>query len=364
MTQTNDKTEEKLQKKDEYDKLDILMPIISVIVGLIAGAIFMLIIGSNPIKAYSALFNSAFGSFYGFAETLVNTTPLIFTGLAVAFAFRTGLFNIGGDGQFLIAYTVTAWIGYAFQLPMLIHVPFALLGGMVGGGLWASIAGYLKAKLGVHEVITTIMLNYIALYLSGYFIGGPMKKPGQIPATFFVKDSAKLITIPGTRANISILIALVAAGLVYYILWKTTLGYEVRAVGLNPDAAEYGGISVAKKMMFSMFISGGLAGLAGSIQVLGLEHRAYQPFGFIGYGFTGIAVALLGKNHPGGVVLGALLFGVLNRGAMQMQSIAGVPKEVVEIIQAIIIIFVASEYVFKLIARRSSKEEGGVADVN
>ena len=364
MTQNKTKSEKIVSKRKKESNIDILMPIISVIAGLAAGAIFMLIIGSNPIKAYSVLFESAFGSFYGFSETLINTTPLIFTGLAVSFAFRTGLFNIGGDGQFLIAYTVTAWIGYAFQLPMLIHVPLALIGGIIGGGLWASIAGYLKAKLGVHEVITTIMLNYIALYLSGYFIGNPLKKPGQIPATYFIKDSAKLISIPGTRANMSIIIALAAAALIYYLLWKTTLGYEVRAVGLNPDAAEYGGISVANKMITAMFISGALAGLAGSIQVMGLEHRAYQPFGFIGYGFTGIAVALLGKNHPGGVILGALLFGVLNRGAMQMQSMAGVPKEVVEIIQAIIIIFVASEYAFRWIAKKSNKEKGGVADVN
>ena len=349
--------------KSQDNNLDILMPIISVVVGLLAGAIFMLIIGSNPIEAYSVLFSSAFGSFYGFAETLVNTTPLIFTGLAVSFAFRSGLFNIGGDGQFLIAYTVTAWIGYAFSLPMIIHVPFALLGGIIGGGFWASIAGYLKAKLGVHEVITTIMLNYIALYLSGFLIGNPLKKPGQIPATYIINDSAKLLSIPGTRANISIIIALLAAALIYYILWKTTLGYEIRAVGLNSDAAEYGGIAVAKKMIIAMFISGALAGLAGSIQVMGLEYRAYQPFGFIGYGFTGIAVALIGKNHPGGVVLGALLFGILNRGAMQMQSMAGVPKEVVEIIQAIIIIFVASEYAFKMISRKLNEEKGGVADV-
>ncbi len=359
----NKKNEDIISKSKDDNNLDILMPIISVVVGLIAGAIFMLIIGSNPIEAYSVLFSSAFGSFYGFAETLVNTTPLIFTGLAVSFAFRSGLFNIGGDGQFLIAYTVTAWIGFAFNLPMLIHVPFALLGGILGGGFWAGIAGYLKAKLGVHEVITTIMLNYIALYLSGYIIGNPLKKPGQIPATYIINDSAKLVSIPGTRANISIIIALIAAFLIYYILWKTTLGYEIRAVGLNSDAAEYGGIAVAKKMIIAMFISGGLAGLAGSIQVMGLEYRAYQPFGFIGYGFTGIAVALIGKNHPGGVVLGALLFGVLNRGAMQMQSMAGVPKEVVEIIQAIIIIFVASEYAFKMISRKLDEEKGGVADV-
>ena len=346
--------------------LSLVTPIVSVLVGLIAGAIFMLVIGSNPLKAYSVLWNSAFGSFNGFAETIVNTTPLIFTGLAVAFAFRTGLFNIGGDGQFLIAYVFTAWIGYAISLPMILHVPLALLGGIVFGGAWAGIAGFLKAKLGVHEVITTIMLNYIALYLSGYLIGGPWKKPGPLPATPHIGDSARLLKIiPGTRASIGFLLALAAAALVYYILWKTSLGYELRAVGLSPEASEYGGIYVSRRMVLAMFISGALAGLAGSAQVMGLEFRAYQPFGFIGHGFTGIAVALIGKNHPAGVVLGAFLFGVLSRGAMQMQSLAGVPKEVIEIIQGIIIIFVASEYAIKIISRKmKKKKKGGVADVN
>jgi simple sugar transport system permease protein len=287
------------EKADYFSKQKIaslIMPVIAVLVGLIAGAIFMLIVGSDPLEAYSVLWNSAFGSFNGFAETVVNTTPLIFTGLAVAFAFRTGLFNIGGDGQFLIAYVFTAWIGYAISLPMILHVPLAILGGIVFGGIWGGIAGYLKAKLGVHEVITTIMLNYIALYFSGYLIGGPFKKAGPLPATPHIKESARFIKIiPRSRASIGFFLALAAAAFVYYILWKTSIGYELRAVGLSPEASEYGGISVSKRMVLAMFISGALAGLAGSSQVMGLEFRAYQPFGFIGHGFTGIAVALLGK---------------------------------------------------------------------
>lgn len=356
---------EEKSKRIEYQQMvtSIVMPVISVIFGLLIGAIFMKVIGKDPIRAYQVLWNSSFGSMRGFAETLVNTTPLIFTGLAVSFAFRTGLFNIGGDGQFLVAYTATAWIGYAFNLPWFIHIPLALGIGIIAGGLWGGFAGYLKATLGVHEVITTIMMNYIALYFTGYLIGGPMMKPGALPATPKIAETAKLWRVlPPSRLNAGFILALIAAAFIYYFLWKTTLGYEVRAVGFNPGAAKYGGINVAKNMVLAMFISGALAGLAGSIQVMGLEHRAYQPFGFIGYGFTGIAIALLGKNHPGGVILGALLFGVMARGSMLMQSMAGVPKEVIEIIQAIIVFFVAAEYMFTLIARKFKK--GGMTSVN
>ncbi len=342
----------------------ILMPVMSVIFGLLIGAIFMKAIGKDPVLAYQVLWNSSFGSLRGFAEMLVNTTPLIFTGLAVAFAFRTGLFNIGGDGQFLVAYTATAWAGYAFNLPWFIHIPLALLVGIIASGVWGGVAGYLKATLGIHEVITTIMMNYIALHLTGYLIGGPLMEPGYLPATPKILESARLPRVlPPSRLTFAFILALMAALFIYYFLWKTTLGYEVRAVGLNPEAAKYGGISVARKMVLAMFVSGALAGLAGSLQVLALEHRALQPFGFIGYGFTGIAVALLGKNHPAGVILGSLLFGILARGAMLMQSMAGVPKEVIEIIQAIIIFFVAAEYMFTLIVRKFRKR-GGMTSVN
>jgi len=360
-----DISEKKAKYLQEQHLVDFIVPIISIIAGLIVGAIFMLIIGAEPIKAYIVLWNSSFGSLRGFGEMLVNTVPLIFTGLAVAFGFKIGLFNIGGDGQFLVSYLAAAYIGYMFQLPMYIHLPFALIAGMIAGGIWGGIAGYLKAKLGIHEVITTIMFNYIALYLVGYLAGGPLKAEGILPATPKIFDTAKLPRfVPTMRIHYGIFLALAVAVLIYYILWKTTFGYEVRATGQNPDAAQFGGINVARNMVLAMFISGALAGLAGTTQALGLEYRAYQPFGFVGYGFTGIAVALVGKGHPGGVVLGALLFGVLSRGAMMMQSMVGVPKEVIEIIQAIIIMFIASEYIFKYLARKWRERKGGVADAS
>jgi simple sugar transport system permease protein len=358
-------SEERAKYFQAQNLMDYLVPVISVIAGLIVGAIFMLIIGSDPIEAYKVLWSASFGSVRGFGEMLVNTIPLIFTGMAVAFAFRVGLFNIGGDGQFLVSYLAAAYIGFVFQLPMIIHLPLALLAGILAGGVWGGFAGYLKAKLGIHEVITTIMMNYIALYLVGYLASGPLKADGPLPATPKIFESAKLPRfIPTMRIHYGIFIALGVAFVIYYILWKTSFGYEIRATGQNPDAAEFGGISVARNMLLAMFISGALAGLAGTSQALGLEYRAYQPFGFIGHGFTGIAVALVGKNHPFGVVLGALLFGILSRGAMMMQSMVGVPKEVVEIIQAIIIMFVASEYIFKYISRKMRERKGGLVDAN
>ena len=338
---------------------NIVVPIIAVIFAMIIGAIFMVSVGANPLEAYRVLFGSAFGSTRNIFETLVNATPLIFTGLSVAFAFRCGLFNIGGEGQFLVAYVAAAWVGAFFNMSVWIHVPLALLAAIVAGGIWGGIPGFLKAKLGVHEVISTIMFNYIGLYFVNLLIRTVLMDPnGYLPATPKIAKTARFLRfMRGSRLNLSIVVAALAALVIYWILWKTTLGYEVRAVGLNPDAAEYGGISVAWNVVLAMAISGALAGMAGASQVMGLELKAYQPFGFIGHGFTGIAVALLGKNHPAGILLGALLFGVLQRGANMMQSMAGVPKEVVSIIQAIIIFFVASDYIVRKLYRKMKTEK-------
>lgn len=339
---------------------NLVVPILAIIVGLLFGALFMLMIGKDPVEAYKALWISSFGSLQSFAETLVNTTPLIFTGLAVAFAFRCGLLNMGGEGQFLAAYVVAGWVGAYFQMPAWLHIPFTLIAATVAGGLWAAIPGILKAKLGIHEVISTIMFNYIGLQASIIVIREFLMPEGAyIPASPMIQTSAQLPRlIDMTRFNASFFIALAVAAFIAWLLWKTITGYEIRAVGFNPSAAEYGGINVAKNVVLAMMVSGALAGLAGATQVMGLEYRAYQPFGLLGLGFTGIAVALLGKNHPAGIILGALLFGVLQRGANSMQSLAGVPKEVILIIQAFIIFFVASDYALKKIHRRLKTKKG------
>lgn len=283
----------------------------------------------------------------------MNITPLIFTGLAVAFAFRTGLFNIGAEGQFIVGQMGAAVAGYALVgLPAPLHVLLALAAGALAGAVWAGIPGYLKARLGAHEVINTIMMNYIALYLTHYLVVGPLKGHPYLPVTREIADTAKLWRfLPPTRANLGILVAVILAAVIYYILWRTTLGYECRAVGLSPDAAEYAGINVPRNLMLSMLISGSLAGTGGAVQVLGVQHKFYDLFGFTGYGFDGIAVALLGNNHPVGVLGGAALFGILARGSQKMQSVAGVPKEIIGIIQAAIVIFVATDYLVRRLVR-------------
>lgn len=349
---------------------NLIIPIVAVIFAMLVGAIFMLSIGSDPIKAYRALVESSFGSVRNLFETLVNTVPLIFTGLSVAFAFRCGLFNIGAEGQFFAGYIAAAWVGGFFQMPWYIHIPLTLLAAVLAGAIWGGIPGLLKAKLGVYEVISTIMFNYIGLYMINLLIRTVLMAPGILPATPRLPVSARLLRFSqigflkqiarGSRLNLSIFLAIGVAIFIYWLLWKTTTGYEIRAVGLNPHAAEYGGISVAKNTILAMAISGALAGLAGATQVMGVEWKAYQPFGFIGFGMTGIAVALLGKNHPFGVLLSALLFGTLQRGANMMQSMADVPKEVIHIIQAILIFFAASDYVFRKIYRKIKMRKAGV----
>lgn len=343
----------------------LIVPIIAVLFAMVIGGIFMVGIGANPLEAYRVLFDSAFGNQRNLFETLLNTIPLIFTGLSVAFAFRCGLFTIGGEGQFLVAYLAAAVVGAYVNIPVWwIHIPVTLIAAMLAGALWGGIPGLLKAKLGVHEVISTIMFNYIGLYVVNLLIRTVFMAPGSLPATPKILNTARFARfIRFSRFNYSIFVALGAALLIYWLLWKTSTGFEVRAVGLNSSAAEYGGINVAKNIVLAMAISGALAGLAGATQVMGLEYRALQPFGFIGFGFTGIAVALLGKNHPVGILLAAFLFGILQRGANMMQSIAGVPKEVIFIIQAIIIFFVASDYAVRKIYRKFKMKKAGEGGV-
>ncbi len=322
----------------------LILPVGAIILALLVGAIFILIIGKNPITAYAALLQGAFGDIFSIGETLENTTPLILTGLAVAFAFRAKLFNIGGEGQFLMGALAAAWVGINLSLPPVIHVIAALLVATIVGGLWGGIAGFLKATRGVHEVISTIMLNFIAIFFISYMVTGPMKEVSalDIPQTARVLPSAQLMKIlPPSRLSAGIIIALLAAAFIWWLLWKTTIGYEVRAVGLNPYSAEYAGIRPNYNMLLAMLISGGLAGLGGGIIITGLFYRyqhGFQP----GYGFTAIAVSLVGGNNPPGVVLAALLFATLSQGALGMQNVAGVPQDIVLVIQALVIFFVAA----------------------
>lgn len=330
---------------------EIAYPLIAIFISFIAGGILVYFFGKNPIVAYTALFKGSLGDLNKFGETLVTVTPLILTGLSVAFAFRCGLFNIGAEGQFIIGSIAAVWAGWAIKgMPAILHVAVTLLIGALAGGFWAAIVGWLKAKVGSHEVINSIMMNYIAMYFSNYLVMTFLNEP-QKAYSVGIAETAKLWRFSDTfsqfkhsRLSVGIIIALVVAIIAYYILNKTVRGYEIRAVGFNPHAAEYGGISVKKNIVMAMVISGLFAGLAGAIMTAGVQYRVNNLFGFTGYGLDGIAVALVGNNHPIGVILSAFLFGVLQKGGPMMQ-IQGIPKEVVGIIQGIIILFVAANFV-------------------
>ncbi|MHB8807933.1 MAG: ABC transporter permease, partial [Anaerolineaceae bacterium] len=267
-----------------------------------------------------------------FFESLVQSTPYIFAGLSVALGFRVGLFNIGAEGQIFIGAMTSVYAGYAITgLPAYIHIPIALLAGALGGALWGFVPGFLKAKTGAHEVIITIMMNYIAFKLTDFMINGPMQDPNEYtPKTPWIQESAKLTRFfqDPIRFHLGFFVALGVAFLIYWLLFKTTWGFELRTVGSNPNGARYAGINTTRSTVIAMSLAGSLAGLAGANEVLGLNYRLVPSFSS-GYGFDSIALALLGKNHPFGVVLSALLFGFLRNGSRQMQLKSGVPIDIV-----------------------------------
>ncbi|KMY53672.1 branched-chain amino acid ABC transporter permease [Bacillus sp. FJAT-27231] len=340
---------------------NMAVPVVSVLLGLIAGAIIMLISGYNPINGYAALWNGAFGDTFYLGETLRQMTPYIFAGLAVAFAFRTGLFNIGVEGQLLVGWLAAVWVGVAFDLPKVIHLPLSLLAAAAAGALWGFIPGFLKARLHVHEVIVTIMMNYIALHVTNHLIRNVISD--QADATESVKETASLkspffesVTDYSSLHN-GIYLGLIVAIIMWFILEKTTLGYELRSVGFSQHASQYAGMNVNRNIVLSMVISGAFAGLGGAMEGLGTFGNAFLHSGFSGVGFDGIAVALLGGNAAIGVVLASLLFGALKVGALNMPIESGVPNELVEIVIALIIFFVASSYMIKWLLSRFKKEE-------
>jgi ABC-type uncharacterized transport system permease subunit len=304
-------------------------------------------------EAYSALFQGAVGSPAALSETLVRATPLILAGLAVAFAFKAALFNIGANGQMLIGAALAAWAGFSLDLPGPLAVLFAVLAGILGGAAWAAIAGVLKATTGAHEVVTTIMLNFIALQLVRYALTTSVFLPeGQAnPISKPMLDQARLPRfIDGERVDLGIVIAIAAVFLVWWLLERSTLGFQVKAVGLNPDAARYAGMKVAGLTALTMAIAGGLAGLGGATIVIG--PTGTLTAGSIGtLGFDAIAVALLGRSNPFGVLAAGLLFGGLNAGAVQMQAETQIPVDIVIVIQALIILFVAAPALVRAIYR-------------
>lgn len=326
------------------------VPLAAVFLGLFIGALLMLLTGTNPLAGYGALLRGSFGSAINFSETLVYVNPLIFTGLSIAVAYKAGLFNIGAEGQIIVGMMASAFVGYKLGgLPRLLHLPLTLLAGMAGGGLWASVPGYLKARFGVHEVVNSIMMNYAALHLSHYLVTGPLQDPKTtLPYSPDIAQTARLWRFLAPfgeqfRVNSGIFLGLAAAAFVYWLLYKTSTGYEIRAVGFNPEASRYAGMNTSGAMLKAMVFSGALSGLAGAVQVMGIQFKFLDIFVFEGFGFDGIAVALVAKNNPFGILATAFLFGTLHRGSQSMQAMAGVPKETIGIVQAIIIFAVAAE---------------------
>ena len=390
---------EEKQKKPFLGKAAI--PLLAILTGLIIGAILIAVTSQTVwtafgesfwkglaeawkevVVAYKALFTGSLGdparivnalssgdakeirqAFNPFLESLVQATPYIFAGLAVALGFRSGLFNIGVEGQLFIGAACATYVGYSITgLPAYIHMPLAFLAGAAGGAFWAFIPGFLKAKTGGHEVINTIMMNWIAFRLTEWLLSGPMSRPGSggLPLSPIIQKTAEIPQFFGSpiRFHLGFFIALLVAWLVWWFLFKTTWGLNLRTVGTNPRAARYAGLNTSKSIILAMTLSGALAGMAGAVQILAVNHSMALGLSS-GYGFDSIALALIGNNHPVGVILSSLLFGTLRNGATRMMVVSSIPIDIVDVIQAIILMFVAAPAIIRSIyhLRKPKQEE-------
>jgi ABC-type uncharacterized transport system permease subunit len=334
----------------------LVFPLIAILISFLIGAVIMLATGHNPLAAYVALVQGAFGSPTALGRTLVGSTPLIFTGLAVAVAFRAGLFNIGGEGQFYIGAITAGGLGVALGSLGPLGALLVLLGCLLTGFLWGAIPGFLKAYFGAHEVITTIMLNFIAILLATYLALNPLRSEGLVPGTATIEPAARIpfIGLGLGRANYGFFLALLAAVVFYLLLWRTRRGFQIRAVGLSPGTASYAGMGIGVNTVLALAIGGAFAALGGGVEVLGVYGTMSIPF-VTGLGFTGIGVALLGRNHPIGVVLGALLFGGLTSGAQEMQFATDVPLQLASVLAAIILLLVTATKLVELIVGKRAR---------
>ena len=340
--------------------LEAANPLAALALAFGAASVVIALSGQNPLNSFGAMFAGALGSGPAISETLVKTIPLAISGLAVALGLRAGLFNIGVEGQLLVGGLAAAYAGYAIKLPAIVHLPICIAAGIAGGMIWGYLPGILKARRGVHEVISTIMLNYIAFYLTHYLVTNQLKDTHTMaPQTPAIHSTAVLPAINQAGLHWGLVVAIACVLGFWFLMSRSVLGFELKAVGQGPDAAPPAGISVRRTVILAMVLSGGLAGLAGAVEVLGVHHKFYDQFS-PGYGFDSIAVAVLGGNTAIGTALSALLFGVLRNGAVGMQLATDTPKEIVTLIQAIVIAFAG----MRLLGRRGDTETRGRGDRN
>ena len=344
-----------LESSDKkFDVGSWLIPVIAVFIALFIGGILIKLQGLDPVVAYKSLFKTAFGSIEGIGATLGKSTPLVLSGLAVAVGLRAGLFNIGAQGQLLSGSLAAAWAGITFDgLPGYIHIPVALIIGAFFGSVVAGISGLLKAYRGVHEVITTIMLNSIVMAIADYLASGKLREPGQfLTRTSEIAESARLPIFGNLPSGF--FIAVLLGVFIWWVLGRTTSGFRIETVGRNRHAAWYSGISVKRTVVSAMAVSGAIAGLGGAIETLGITYR-YSPAFNLGLGFDGITIALLGRVHPIGIIPGAILIGGMRAGAANMQFDAGVAPEIVDLLMALILLFVTAPLITRFFKNSRNK---------
>lgn len=350
--------------------LDALMPVFATIAALLVGAVFLLVLGANPLTAYSALLKGAFGDFNAFAETLVKAIPLLLVGLGTCIAYRGSVTNIGGEGQMIVGALLSTWIGLNFtHLPGWLMILIAMIAGSLGGAVWGGLPGLLKAYFNVNEILSTVMMNAIAVQIMNYMLRGPMIDPvqskaaSQIPQTARLLESYRLPRLVPTRLHIGLLIAFLLAIAVYIMLWRTTVGYRIRAVGQNHAASKYGGIDVKRNIVLALLLSGAFAGLAGMMQVYGVNYRMItdgSATGFTGNaGFNGIVAALFGQLHPLLTIPASVLFGGLLVGANAMQRVVQVPSALITALNGLVVVFVVGSEIFR---KRSQRKRMALLD--
>lgn len=354
-----------MNKKKSILESNVLYTVISILVGFLIGAIFLMIAGISPAVAYGKLLNSVFSKPKYLVWVLTYASPLIFTGLSVAFSFRTGVFNIGAEGQFVVGALAACVLGILVDVPVWIHVPLCILAAAAAGCIWSLIVGVLKVKKGIHEVLSFIMFNWIAFYLSNYVVNLTGIHREGSEATKDVLASARILFPQGildasgcSAANWGIVLAVLAAVVMWVVIEKTTLGYKLKAVGFNSNGALYAGIDADRSVLTALGISGALSGLGGAVQILGMAGRLSQFAGQEGFGFEGITVALIGSSSPIGCIFSGLFYGAMKYGGSKL-SIVKAPSEVVDIIMGCVILFIAISQVFRILFTRMAKKKEG-----